>query len=182
MNSIELAGKSVQYEVKRKKGVRSLRMEVHPDCTLSLTFPWYMSASNANSFIKEKEDWVLKTLKKFDASVRITIDEPFQVLRSRAQLLVRERLEYFNEQYQYSYNNITIRNNKSRWGSCSHNGNLSFSYKMAVLPDYIADYIVVHELCHLREFNHSKQFWQLVAQTIPNHKAIRKELKYLIIK
>jgi hypothetical protein len=64
-----------------------------------------------------------------------------------------------------------------RWGSCSKKGNLNFNYKIALLPQRHSDYVIVHELCHLREFNHSKKFWDLVEQAVPNHRALRTELK-----
>ena len=99
--------------------------------------------------------------------------------KSRAKKILKERLEYFNQFYQFEYNKIVIRNQKSRWGSCSSKGNLNFNYKVVLLPRRHADYIIVHELCHLKEFNHSKRFWALVEQTIPEYKNIVKQLKKL---
>ena len=72
---------------------------------------------------------------------------------------------------------VSVRDQRSRWGSCSSAGNLNFNYKLAVVPEHIADYVIVHELCHCKEFNHSPRFWKLVEQTIPNHKEIRKQLR-----
>jgi len=71
--------------------------------------------------------------------------------------------------YNFKINRISIKNTKSRWGSCSKKGNLNFSYKIALLSKDLADYVIVHELCHLGEFNHSKRFWKLVSLTIPNY-------------
>ena len=90
--------------------------------------------------------------------------------------LITERLEHFNQFYNFKYNKITIRNQLSRWGSCSRHGNLSFSYKLALLPLRLSDYIIVHELCHLGQFNHSPAFWALVEQQVPEHRDIRKAL------
>jgi predicted metal-dependent hydrolase len=94
-----------------------------------------------------------------------------------ARALAHARLEYFNEFYRHSYTKVTIRNQKTRWGSCSKKGTLSFNYKIALLPLSHADYIIVHELCHLAEFNHSKKFWDLVAKTIPRFREIRRALR-----
>ncbi len=68
-------------------------------------------------------------------------------------------------------------NQRTKWGSCSKKGNLNFNYKIALMPEKIADYIVVHELCHLKEFNHSRKFWNLVVKIIPDYLEIKKELK-----
>lgn len=76
-----------------------------------------------------------------------------------------------------SQNRVAIRDTKSRWGSCSKKGNLNFNYRIAFLPPRLADYIVVHELCHLQEFNHSQKFWDLVSLAVPDYKILRKELK-----
>lgn len=94
-----------------------------------------------------------------------------------AKKLVHAKLEQFNQHYQFEYGRVAIRNQSTRWGSCSRKHNLNFNYKIVLLKPEIADYVIVHELCHLKEFNHSKQFWELVAQTVPDYKALRKELK-----
>lgn len=91
--------------------------------------------------------------------------------------LAISRLEYFNTFYNFKYKKISIKNTVTRWGSCSRQGNLNFNYRIATLPSELSDYIIVHELCHLGEFNHSKNFWSLVARTIPNYKLLRAELK-----
>jgi len=95
----------------------------------------------------------------------------------RALEIARQRIAYFNAFYQFPVNKITVRNQKTRWGSCSKKGNLNFNYKIALLPQSLSDYIIVHELCHLKEFNHSKNFWNLVAKTIPNYKHIKKQFR-----
>jgi predicted metal-dependent hydrolase len=101
----------------------------------------------------------------------------YTTYKQRALVLVRERLQYFSAIYGYSYGKISIRNQKSRWGSCSKAGNLSFNYKIALLPAYLVDYVIVHELCHTVHFNHGKAFWNDVAKTIPNPKACRAQLR-----
>jgi len=90
--------------------------------------------------------------------------------RERARVLVHRRLEYFAGQYGFEFGRVAIRNQKSRWGSCSRAGNLNFNYKIVHLPEELVDYIVVHELCHLREHNHGPQFWKLVEAILPDYK------------
>lgn len=113
--------------------------------------------------------------------------------KEEAARLVKERLEFYNKTYNLlgrtpndvsrdtiplnRLNRITIRNTKSRWGSCSKKGNLNFNYRIVFLPPDLADYLVVHELCHLGEFNHSEKFWKLVSMAILDYKERRKELK-----
>jgi predicted metal-dependent hydrolase len=94
-----------------------------------------------------------------------------------ARALVIERIKHYNSFYQFKVGRISIKNQKSRWGSCSKKGNLNFNYKIIFLPKEVADYVVVHELCHLGQFNHSKEFWKLVARTLPNYELLRKKLK-----
>lgn len=97
--------------------------------------------------------------------------------KKQAVVLVRERLEYFNTFYNFKYGRVAIRNQKTRWGSCSKKGNLNFNYKIVLLTPKQADYIIVHELCHLKEFNHSQRFWDLVAKAVPDYKEVRHSLR-----
>ena len=97
--------------------------------------------------------------------------------KDAAREIVHQKLLHFNQHYQYTYHRVTIRNQKSRWASCSKKGNLNFHYKLALMPEPLVDYIIVHELCHLKAFNHSPSFWSLVAETIPDHKTRRRELR-----
>jgi predicted metal-dependent hydrolase len=92
---------------------------------------------------------------------------------------VIKRLEYFNSIYGYSYNNIRIKKQKTRWGSCSEKKNINFNIKIMFLPQELFDYIIVHELCHLGEFNHSRRFWNLVAKTQPNYIDLKNRLKHI---
>jgi predicted metal-dependent hydrolase len=97
--------------------------------------------------------------------------------RERARIFVENRISFFNKFYNFNINRIDIKNTKTRWGSCSSKGNLNFNYKIIYLKPELADYLIVHELCHLGEFNHSKRFWALVSKTIPNYDKISYELR-----
>jgi predicted metal-dependent hydrolase len=102
----------------------------------------------------------------------------YKKYKEQARVLVHARLSYFNGYYNFSYNKVFIKNPKTRWGSCSSKGNLNFSYKILFLEPAAQDYLIVHELCHLKEFNHSARFWSLVALQCPDYKKHHLELKY----
>lgn len=99
--------------------------------------------------------------------------------KERVLILINARIGEFNKIYGYNFNKINIRNQKTRWGSCSVKKNLNFNYRIIYLPTKIIDYVIIHELCHLKEFNHSRRFWDLVKRGIPDYRDIRKELKGL---
>lgn len=97
--------------------------------------------------------------------------------REYARRFVENRLSFFNKIYKFEINRVAIKNTSTRWGSCSSKKNLNFHYKIIYLKPEQADYLIVHELCHLGELNHSKRFWLLVSKTIPDYKKINPELR-----
>lgn len=97
--------------------------------------------------------------------------------KEAARALVTERVRHFNQHYRLSIGAIAIRDQKSRWGSCSKKGNLNFSYKLLFLPAEVRDYVIVHEICHVKEFHHGKAFWDLVGEAVPEYRKLRKELR-----
>ncbi|MBN2854285.1 M48 family metallopeptidase [Patescibacteria group bacterium] len=101
--------------------------------------------------------------------------------KEKAREIILERLKYFSSLYNFSYGRVSIRNQKTRWGSCSRQGNLNFNYRLFHLSPELRDYVIVHELCHLKEFNHSSNFWNLVSKAIPKHRELRRELKKIRI-
>ena len=103
----------------------------------------------------------------------------YQTHKEAARSLTLVRLEYFNQHYQLTYNRVSIKNTRSRWGSCSAQQNLNFNYKIIFLPAELQDYLIVHELCHLKEMNHGPQFWALVAEMFPTYKQSIVQLRSL---
>ncbi len=101
----------------------------------------------------------------------------YKKYKGQALALAVNRILYFNKIYGVKVNKINIKNQKTRWGSCSKKGNLNFNYKIALISGRLADYIIAHELCHLKEFNHKQKFWNLVGQAVPDYLEMRKELK-----
>lgn len=96
--------------------------------------------------------------------------------KEHAREVIHERLNHWNQFYNLTYGRVAVRNQKSRWGSCSTKGNLNFNYRIIFLPEPLIDYIIIHELCHLIEFNHSKAFWSNVARTISDYTERKNQL------
>ncbi|MBP7770437.1 MAG: M48 family metallopeptidase [Candidatus Pacebacteria bacterium] len=97
--------------------------------------------------------------------------------KEQARAIILARVAHYNRYYNHGVRRIFIKNSKSRWGSCSSAGNLNFNYKLLFLPPEVLDYVVVHELCHLKHFNHGPEFWAKVAEVLPNHKDLRVQLR-----
>jgi predicted metal-dependent hydrolase len=130
--------------------------------------------------------WFRKGVKKAQRRRRLasTNTHHYQAHKETARTLVHERLQYWNQLYQFTYNRVAIRDQRSRWGSCSSQKNLNFNYRIAFLPLELADYIIVHELCHLAELNHGNVFWQHVARALPEyqmHKQILQSIRLIDI-
>jgi hypothetical protein len=163
-----------------------MRITVQCDGNCIVSAPRWISNSSVEKFVFEKSKWIIEKIEDFKKSGigknkllhrRSKIE--YEQNKKQAFNLIKEKLENFNDFYNFSYSRISIRNQRTRWGSCSKKGNLNFNYKLIFLPEKLADYIVVHELCHIQEFNHSRNFWNLVAKTFPDYKSIVKELKKL---
>jgi predicted metal-dependent hydrolase len=178
---INLNKKKIEYTLRLSRKAGRLRLAVYSDGRLVVTAPQALRQSGIESFILQKSKWLLDKLEFFrQQPVQIFTKErkkDYYKHRAGALKLVKMRLEYFNRLYAFKFNRISIRNQKTRWGSCSQKGNLNFNYKIVFLPEKLADYLIVHELCHLRELNHSRRFWDLVARAVPDYKSARTELK-----
>ncbi|MBX4188077.1 MAG: M48 family metallopeptidase [Candidatus Doudnabacteria bacterium] len=177
---IQLLGTSIEYTHLISKRAKRIRLVVYPGGEIKVTTPVSVPEHIINSFINSKAKWIIakyeqqKKIKKRTKSENRT---EYLIYKKVAMALAKERIGFFNKAYGFNYNKVSIKNNSSLWGSCSRKGNLNFLYKIALLPSDLADYIIVHELCHLKEFNHSQNFWNLVALTIPDHKQRRAKLK-----
>ena len=103
----------------------------------------------------------------------------YELHKEAARSKVLARLRLYGERYGVTWNRVAIRDQRRRWGSCSSRGNLNFNYRLIFLPDHLFDYIIVHELCHLKEMNHGPAFWSLVAKECPQYEAMIAELRVL---
>ncbi len=178
---IELFQRKIEYTLKISRRSRSLRLSVYPGGELRVFAPRFLSLGAIEQFINRKAAWVLEkidTLSSVAKPVKIKNSRiDFIRNKSAALKIARQKLAHFNQFYGFKWGRVSIKNQKTRWGSCSRQGNINFNYKIALLPEKFVDYIIVHELCHLREMNHSRKFWELVAKTVPDFKKIKSSLK-----
>jgi len=170
---------NINYKVKKSKQAKYLRLTIYPDASVVLTVPWWTPKFLYTKFIQSKQGWILEQLKKIKV---VKIDnvkkrEDYLNNKEKAREIILTRLRELNKFYNYTYKKVAIRDQKTRWGSCSSKGNLNFNYKLLFLDKESLDYIIVHELCHLEEMNHSFRFWALVERVVPEHKRIRRKLK-----
>jgi len=178
---ISLNGRIIEYTLKQSRRARMPRLTIQRDGGITVTLPWGTRERFAERFMIQKSQWVIDTLDRFAKMPGIPLikgtKKDYLLHKAFARALAEARVEHFNGIYNFSFNRVSIRNQKTRWGSCSRKGNLNFNYKIALLHPNLADYIIVHELCHLKELNHSKKFWDLVAIAVPDHRTLRAELR-----
>ncbi len=181
MPTLEKNNQKIYYTLKVSKRAKRIRLAMYSDGSLVVTKPYGLPGFFINSFLHNKTNWILSKLAHFhkNASVNIVQKNKAHYLKHRGQArhFIEQTVREINEFYKFDYKRISIRNQTTRWGSCSQHGNLNFNYKLLFMPKEAATYVITHELCHLKEMNHSPRFWALVARTIPNFKAVRTGLK-----
>ncbi len=170
------------FTLKKSRTTKRIRISVHPDGKVSVSAPQLVPDFLVRRFVESKKNWIEEKLEYFkkhpvEKSPFLIKPRMNEANKKQALALVYERLKHFNNFYNFPYNNVSIRNQKTRWGSCSKRKNLNFNFKIIFLTPEQQDYIVVHELCHLQEFNHGKKFWDLVAKQSPDYKNIRSSIK-----
>ncbi len=178
--SITLNNQNIDYHLKTSPRARNLRLTVCCDTGLVVTKPQGFADELVERFLQSKAGWILTKLEYFKNQVKSKPQadpKAYRQNKKAALHLVRRLLTEYNQYYNFRISSFKIKNQKTRWGSCSRQGNLNFSYRLALLPEDLARYIVIHELCHLEQMNHSSNFWSLVAQTCPDYLQKRKRLR-----
>lgn len=164
---------------------RSLGLQIQNDGTLVLRLPVRTPDKLALEFLSSKESWVRSHLKQMEAQVKALDEAGFQPLTSeelsalteRARVHLTARTEYFAPIVGVTYGRIAIRHQKTRWGSCSAKGNLNYNCLLMLCPPEVQDYVVVHELCHRKQMNHSPAFWAEVEAVLPDYRQREQWLK-----
>lgn len=164
---------------------KTVAIQVNSDLSVTVRAPRSVSEKDIEEILKKKEAWISKHIEKIKEAKERFEAEPTEkltrekviALAEEALKVIPERVEYFAKVIGVTYGKITIRNQKTRWGSCSSKGNLNFNCLLMLAPPEVLDYVVVHELCHRKQMNHSKAFWLEVEKVLPNYKEARKWLK-----
>ena len=155
---------------------KTISLEIKPSGQLVIRCPLTMSDVQVARFVQEKAKWIEKHRPNQEGENVLTPEE-IQWLADCAKEEIPQRVAYYAELLQVTYGKITIRKQHTRWGSCSSQGNLNFNCLLMLAPEEVQDYVVVHELCHRKHMNHSREFWALVESILPNYKVPRKWLK-----
>lgn len=158
---------------------RTLAVQIKPDGNVVVRVPLNVSEKRINAFLAEKSEWINGHLAKISATVKQPkfSESEIKGFIAAAKRILPERTAHFAAITGVTYGRITIRRARTLWGSCTAKGNLNFNCLLAAVPDGIRDYVIVHELCHRKQMNHSRKFWAAVAEYCPEYKACRKWLK-----
>ena len=166
-----------------RSGRKTLSLEITPNGEIVVRAPYRASEKSIKRFVESKSEWIEKHLEKVRAAQRTAreaggfTDDEIRAMAEKTLELVTSRAEYFAGIMGVKYRRITVRNQKTRWGSCSSKGNLNFNCLLALVPPEVLDSVVIHELCHLKEMNHSEKFYAEVLRVFPDYYRCNKWLK-----
>ncbi len=164
-----------------KSNRKTFSLEIKPDLSIVCRVPLSAGEDEINGFMENNEarleGYIEKLKKSLPKETTPLSEEEIKLLKKRAKRYISARAQYWAELMSVKYGKISVRAQKTRWGSCSSGGNLSFNCLLMLTDEAVTDYVIVHELCHLKEMNHSKRFWALVESVLPDYELRRKELK-----
>lgn len=173
------------YELKKSKRAKRARITMHSDGKIIVTIPWFRSEHTAERLIKEKSVWVINNIKKVLKKNIVVLPKikksEMALVKKKAKDIIEKKVKEVCDFYELDYKKIFIKDHRSQWGSCSSLKNLNFNVRLIFLPEHLIEYVVVHEICHLKEQNHSKSFWKLVEKAVENYKECNKELSNFVI-
>lgn len=167
----------------QKSRRRSISVSLLGENRVLVKAPYGISEGKVQEFLLSKKDWIKKHLEKQNqeeekaASLGLLSADEIKEIRKKARKIIPERVDFWAKKIGVTYGKIAIRLQSSRWGSCSSKGNLNFNCLLAIMPEEILDSVVVHELCHRRHMNHSKEFYAEIERVFPDYKRCDKWLK-----
>ncbi len=164
-----------------ERSIRAKRViiSVKPSKGVRVAIPNRVSFKSALEFVNLKKPWIQKHLVRIKQmeSQRQAVSSSVVVDKADARKKLTSRLHYLAEKHGFTYGKVSIRNQKTRWGSCSHKNNISLNMKLVLLPDELVDSVILHELVHTRIHNHSKRFWAELDKYVGNGKAMASGLR-----
>lgn len=163
----------------RSAKARHISISIKPFNGIRVAVPNRVSFKAAREFVDLKKPWIQKHLAKVKQieSRSQTINSVLIADKSKAKNKLNDRLKYLAALHGFTYNKIVIRNQKTRWGSCSHKNNISLNIKLVLLPDELLNFVILHELVHTKIPNHSKNFWAELDKYVGHAKSLDKRLK-----
>ena len=166
----------INYRIIRSSR-KTIAVQIMPDGEVVVRAPNKMSSEVIAQFVTDKRDWIEKYLAKRPKTLPKFTEAEIHAMARHAKEVIPEIVVRYAPLVGVTYGRVTIRNQRTRWGSCSSKGNLNFNCLLMCVPDDVIGYVVVHELCHRKEMNHSTRFWAEVARVIPDYKAWKHWLK-----
>ena len=169
---------NLEYRLIRSQR-KTVSLQLAPDGSLTVRAPLRMPEREIRAFVESKQAWIESHRAKLTSQPvqpHLTAEE-LHTLADQALKMIPARAAHYAPLVGVTYGRITIRNQRSRWGSCSSLGNLNFNCLLMLCPPEVLDYVVVHELCHRKEMNHSPRFWAEVERVLPDYKQRRNWLK-----
>lgn len=156
---------------------KTIAIELLPGGEVVVRAPRRMSAAAIDGFVESRRGWIEKHLAVQPPEQPKLTQSELQALRRQAEAILPDIAARYAPLVGVTYGRITVRAQKTRWGSCSGSGNLSFNCLLALMPETVQTYVVVHELCHRKEMNHSCRFWAQVERVLPDYRESRRYLK-----
>lgn len=186
---ISLDEEEIEVEIIRSKR-RSMAIQIRTDGSVVARAPMHASDRAVKRFVSAHARWIADNRQEMFERRKKLADNPYDIPaweslsaadKKIAKQKIMEHVDYYANRMEIDYGSISMRNQKSRWGSCSSKGNLNFNYRLAYLPEELLDYVVVHELAHRRHMDHSAAFWDEVEAYYPAYKECRQMLNDILL-
>ena len=163
----------------RQRRARHYILRLRADGVVRVTVPWRGSRAEAERFLSQRREWVAREVRRRDAALDAARlpDGVEAELRSQAARELPRRLAELALEHGFTVRAVSVRNQRTRWGSCSPSGRISLNWRLVQVPPAVRDYVLLHELAHLRHLNHSARFWRELARLCPHHAEARRWLR-----
>ncbi|NLE09496.1 MAG: M48 family metallopeptidase [Dehalococcoidales bacterium] len=163
----------------RSRRARRVSISIRPFTGVRVAVPFGVSFTKAEALTRERKSWIQKHLlqmRQYETDIANASSQVIDIDKDEAKRKLTSRLAYLAEKHGFACNRVSVRNQKTRWGSCSFHNNISLNMQLVRLPDDLIDYVLLHELAHTKIKNHSKQFWALLDSLTGNAHALRVRL------